>query len=1301
MRFLSNLWHGNRWACAQAGRQTAYAHDKTGLTRADMRRLSEQATSVSRAAKVARISHADGAAVGLRRCGFERLESRIALSADVHLGMVYYEPAAGFDAAPNTFTLTFNGGQPGTQLVELTIDTDKVGDGLTIGDVFFDTDSGGLGAFGSSPLAILSHDGFDVMPEPLADGSQRLLLRFSGFDPGERLVFTIDVDEQGFLGPNAVAEGNEFEGSRLFATFAAPHYYDAAGNDIFLDAYDFKLLPTGLDLPHDDYVPPNSDASPVRTAGAVVTLTQVPLPISLAGAVFEDMNANNVRDPEDQPLPDVPLALYRLENGDYLPTGLTTVTDVHGNYLFDNLMPGRYRVVETQPPGYLSVGARAGSVSGQTRGVVESPDVITAIDLAGGEESLHNDFAEVRPASISGYVYHDADNDGIRDPDESPISGVEVHVQNPFTGATITVWTDSNGLWSAEGLLPGEYRVVELQPAGYLDGQDTPGTLGGTALNPGDVLEGIRLAGGQHGREYNFGELLPGSLSGMVHADRNGDCVPDPDEPRLSGVTIQLLDAQGQVIAVTTTDAQGQYHFDNLAPGTYGIRELQPTGYLNGEAHPGSVGGAITGTDTITSIQLSSGSNGTGYDFCELEPASISGMVIADLNGDSAVGPGEQPLAGVEVQLLDAAGNVLAVTHTNAQGEYRFDALRPGVYQVRELQPAGYFDGPEHIGSEGGTLLANDLIANIKLLPARRGVHYDFIELPAATISGYVFVDGAPIEVDDLERDVLRILDNLGQWRDGLRTPDDTPLAGVRLLLADAAGQLLLDSQGQPIVAVTNADGFYQFSPLPPGLYTVIQVQPSGYTSGFNIAGTTGGLPLGRNLGNHSGAPVALGILDLDLAQLSAAIGGQDAIARIPLAAGQSSTENNFSEVLFVGVTPRLVFPPPLTPPPPFVPPPAPVVPAVLPLPPALVLPVPEPSSNGRGGYVRDYTWHLSIIDAGYPRGERYGEATTTAGFAAAETEASPTLRQGSQSSSVLHEASLVRSLFPRANWSEGPGASGRWTLLPDTPAAPSRRVDFGVPRGLPVVGDFNGDGVTDLGIYVDGQWFIDLNGNGRWDDEDLWAHLGSREDLPVTGDWDGDGKTDIGIFGPVWPADPRAIVHEPGLPAPENQPAGKPKNVPPPPQEATSGWRTLQRTREGDVRADLIDHVFHYGEAGDVPVSGDWTGAGVDSIGVFRNGTWILDSDGDGRLTERDMRLELGRAGDQPVVGDFDGDGIDELGVYRNGRWYVDVNRDRVFDDRDLVFEAGGAGDLPVVGDWSGDGVEQPGFYTPADLGL
>ena len=55
----------------------------------------------------------------------------------------------------------------------------------------------------------------------------------------------------------------------------------------------------------------------------------------------------------------------------------------------------------------------------------------------------------------------------------------------------------------------------------------------------------------------------------------------------------------------------------------------------------------------------------------------------------------------------------------------------------------------------------------------------------------------------------------------------------------------------------------------------------------------------------------------------------------------------------------------------------------------------------------------------------------------------------------------------------------------------------------------------------------IDLNRNGRWDETDLLAKLGDSEDRPVVGDWDGDGKDDIGIYGPMWEHDREAIERD------------------------------------------------------------------------------------------------------------------------------------------------------------------------------
>jgi hypothetical protein len=392
-----------------------------------------------------------------------------------------------------------------------------------------------------------------------------------------------------------------------------------------------------------------------------------------------------------------------------------------------------------------------------------------------------------------------------------------------------------------------------------------------------------------------------------------------------------------------------------------------------------------------------------------------------------------------------------------------------------------------------------------------------------------------------------------------------------------------------------------------------------------------------------------------------------DAILQIGLGSGAHSFENNFSVVVITQIP--IIFP---------VQPPAPeplLAPGFFnPLPPVDALPpgvfpyLLQPVLTRSWGAM--YTWHLSVVDAGFPRG---GDVE----------------RQVAQLVSVRADDLVM--------WEEGSAAEGEWILALDRNAANNllgRKIKFGVRGGTPIAGDFNGDGKWEIGVFKDGRWFIDLNDNGQWDEGDLWAKLGHAGDKPVTGDWDGDGKTDIGIYGPAWSGDPRAIAHEPGLPDSHNRRAAEPKNVPREAERTSVGERKLQLTAQGKPRADLIDHVFLYGTAGDHPVVGDWNGDGTHTIAVFRDGVWRRDTNGDGKWTGDDRLSHFGRQGDKPVAGDFNGDGIDDLGVFRDGKWIIDINGNGVIDADDLVFELGQPGDQPVVGDWNGDGQAEPGVY-------
>ena len=242
-------------------------------------------------------------------------------------------------------------------------------------------------------------------------------------------------------------------------------------------------------------------------------------------------------------------------------------------------------------------------------------------------------------------------------------------------------------------------------PSDWLDGKDTTGTVDGApsgTVAGNDILQVGQLRWGATGVDFNFGELLPGTLQGLVHADIDRDCVFDPDEPPIAGVKIELLDERGSVVSTTYTGASGEYRFERIVPGQYAVRETQPDGYFQGSQRAGSHGGNASVADLITQIPVGSGQHLTDYDFCEILPGSISGIVFVDPNQNGNWDSGETRLAGVTVQLLDATGSVVATAQTNTVGYYEFKNLRPGEFGVHELQPTEYFHGGQWAGSHGG-----------------------------------------------------------------------------------------------------------------------------------------------------------------------------------------------------------------------------------------------------------------------------------------------------------------------------------------------------------------------------------------------------------------------------------------------------------------------------------------------------------------------------------------------------------------------------------------------------------------------
>jgi hypothetical protein len=124
------------------------------------------------------------------------------------------------------------------------------------------------------------------------------------------------------------------------------------------------------------------------------------------------------------------------------------------------------------------------------------------------------------PASVSGVVFLDVNQDGRFDSGDSGIGNVTL----TLTGTnllgqqvSLTTTTAANGSYIFDGLLPGTYQVTESPPVNFVVGQDSVGTVNGQA--DGSVLSNtslgnIVLQAGQAGINYDFGNILPNSGGG-------------------------------------------------------------------------------------------------------------------------------------------------------------------------------------------------------------------------------------------------------------------------------------------------------------------------------------------------------------------------------------------------------------------------------------------------------------------------------------------------------------------------------------------------------------------------------------------------------------------------------------------------------------------------------------------------------------------------------------------------------------------------------------------------------------------
>ncbi len=494
----------------------------------------------------------------------------------------------------------------------------------------------------------------------------------------------------------------------------------------------------------------------------------------------------------------------------------TTTTAANGSYSFLNLPHGNYRVVQTVPGGFAAIA----DVDGGNLTVIGD---VTLISVLPEVTVTNRNFVNRQAGAISGTVRADTTGNGVGD---TALPGVTVTLKDssgndidsdPNTPGVqpTTTTTAGNGSYSFNNVAPGDYRVVQTVPAGYIAIGDADGgdftVIGNVA--PINVLPGQTVTG------RDFTDQQPGTISGFVRADTTGDGQGDTAQ---SGVTVTLKDAGGNDIdsdpntpgvqpTTTTTAGDGSYSFGNLPPGDYRVVQEVPGGFT---AIGDVDGGNLTVIGDVTLIGVLPGATIANRNFVNQQPGSISGKVWLDTDEDNV---GDADFAGVTLALVDGNGVPVLdgnddpiTTVSGPDGSYSFSNVAHGNYGVQKSNPTGYVSVTDSDGGNPSEILP------IAVVPGQNNAGNDFVlrELPG-TISGRVMLDTD--------------LDGSG----------DTPLGGVTLTLVDADGDPVLDGNDDPITTTTAPDGTYSIGGVPSGTYGV---KMTPVTGAIGVSDADGGL---------------------------------------------------------------------------------------------------------------------------------------------------------------------------------------------------------------------------------------------------------------------------------------------------------------------------------------------------------------------------------------------------------------------------------------------------------------------------
>lgn len=545
---------------------------------------------------------------------------------------------------------------------------------------------------------------------------------------------------------------------------------------------------------------------------------------SIGNRVWYDRNANGVYDADEAGVANVQVTLTDLSNN------ATTIikTDGLGNYIFNNLAAGNYKIAVVLPSGYTfsPQNATTADIDSDINPMISESGIIT---LAQGESNVTVDagiYQNIGTASLGKLVWNDTDNDGVQDAGEPGMPGVTVTLYDATLTAISTTSTDVYGKYLFANLPAGFYTlgfsnlpegfVFSLKDQNNNDNTDSDVRPNMAITAPFQLSIGaskMNMAAGLH-------STTRATIGDYVWYDSNNDGLQGLGELPVVGATVIVYDGGSNEISKSVTDDAGHYHFSNLYPGSYwiGFRTLAlgarlTTYHVGGGANSAfdSDANASGLTDELImaagSVTMEvDGGIGTSasvgiYGYAWYDYQDIS----AATNNNGLQDASEKPAVGVSVGLYPGtSATLLATAITDANGMYYFEGLTTGSYRIKiNALP---LNTRIALQDQGNDAIDSDIDPVFLQSPAYtatlgQNVHAADIGLiPPAAITGTAFTDG--------QLNVLGSADGFQNYQipTNNTTPADSGIKAVSVILIDAlTGNVVRNSY-----TLENGDYFFR-----------------------------------------------------------------------------------------------------------------------------------------------------------------------------------------------------------------------------------------------------------------------------------------------------------------------------------------------------------------------------------------------------------------------------------------------------------------------------------------------------------